>query len=151
MRIAMLKYLSVCFLFFGCASYRSVQKGSYDLRTMFSGCCGCLAYYYNVYEGKKRTEQFIIESVCGGWQPTKYFFEYGSNGKLSNTYRYIAVYDSTYTVPLSASDRLILPKLDAYYKEHKREGDIEIDVLNIKGFKKTKSSEATNTFGVIDK
>lgn len=109
MRIAMLKYLSVCFLVFGCASYRSLQKGSYDLRIMVSGCCGCKAYYYNVYEGKKRTEQFIIESFCGGWQPTKYIFKYGSDGELVNKYLYIAVYDSSYTIPLSASDRLYSP------------------------------------------
>ncbi len=151
MRIAVLKYVSICLLFFSCASYRSVQKGSYDIRIMSSGCCGCMAYYYNVYEGKRLTEQFIVESFCGGWEPTKYFLDYDSSGKLENTNCYLAVYDSTFTIPLSAADKLILPKLNDYYKAHKHVGDIEIDVLKITGFKKSKGSNAMNVFRKIDK
>lgn len=151
MRLAVLKYVSICFLFFSCASYRSVQKGSYDIRIMSSGCCGCMAYYYNVYEGKRLTEQFIVETFCNGWVPTKLFFIYNEKGKIIETKTYVAVYDSSFSIPLSASDKLILPKLDDYYKAHKRAGDIEINVLNIKGFIKPIGSNAMNVFRRIDK
>ncbi|HYG15375.1 MAG TPA: hypothetical protein VEC12_06435 [Bacteroidia bacterium] len=127
---------SLLLIVFGCDSYHSLQKGSYDIRIMSAGCCGCRAYYYNVYEGKRWTEQFVVETFCGIDNPTKHYLIYDSSGKHVGTESYIVVFDSSFIIPASDLDRMLFTKLDAIYKSWNDNSKRDVDFTKIKGFKK---------------
>lgn len=88
----------------------------YEIKRFNSGCCGCLAFYYNIYDNnsknKLREAQFVYEVVCGTGEPTRFNFRQTEASGLTMG-AYILVNDSTYVTPLGELDKLLMIKLDS--------------------------------------
>ncbi len=121
----------------------SVDKNWYELKKMTSGCCGCYSYYYNVYEGDKVKEQFVVElGGCLVYRPTKHFFDYDSKGGIQVKNSLVATTENNFEIEISKKDLELLEKLDSLYREDPRYASSrKVDLTEIKGYKKTKDRE----------
>ncbi len=100
-----------------------------------AGCCGCKAIFYNVTRDKKLTEQFVMETKCGLYEPTKHLFTFNTKGKLTDIKSLIVVTDNSFTFPLTEIDRKAFIKLDSIYADWQIVNKRQIVFANIKGFK----------------
>jgi hypothetical protein len=80
-----------------------------------AGCCGCKALYFNSYKRGLITEQFVVETSFGIFEPTKHIFT-TKGGKVDSFNSFVAVIDSSYTLPVSGQDKVIFQKLDSVYQ-----------------------------------
>jgi hypothetical protein len=79
------------------------------------GCCGCAGVLVDTYKLDKLQSQLFIESnsACPyNW--TKFNFTYLSNGSLSKIDTLIAVDDSSFTYPITNTDKIALSKVDSF-------------------------------------
>src|SRR5688572_14037628 len=67
------------------------SAGNYEIKSMISGCCGCKALYYNVNNNRVLTEQFVVETACGLYEPTKHIFTTDGKGKVLSFKSFVAV------------------------------------------------------------
>jgi hypothetical protein len=107
---------------------------TYEIKSM-AGCCGCKAILYNVTRDKKLAEQFVMETNCGLYEPSKHLFTFNTKGKLTDIKSLIAVTDNSFTYPLTDIDRKALIKLDSIYADWHSVNKRQIVFANIKGFK----------------
>ena len=108
---------------------------SYKINSMISGCCGCRALYYNVYQDKLLIEQFVVETDCELYVPTKHFFKYNTRHEVINYQSYVAVTDTSYQILATQTDKEAFSKLDSIYNTWKRSGSRKITFGEITGFK----------------
>ena len=102
---------------------------------MVAGCCGCKAILYNVYRDKKLTEQFVVETSCGQYQPTKNIFTTDAKGNIVGFKSFVAVTDETFTIASTELDQNVFVALDSIYKNWTAANKRQIVFRNIKGFK----------------
>ena len=114
--------------------YSLPENRRLDIRRA-AGCCGCIAMYYDLYLNDRISEQFVIETNCNLYMPTKHVFNTDSKGKITTVSSYVAVMDETFEVPVTKSDLLTLGKLDSVYRLQPYRGDT-IYLSEITGFKK---------------
>lgn len=106
---------------------------NYEIKSMV-GCCGCKSLYYNVYQGNLLTEQFVVETNCGLFEPTKHVFSTDAKYKVTSYKSFIAVTDNGFTVPLTELDKEAFRKLDSIYKTWTSVTPRQIVFTDIKGF-----------------
>jgi len=114
---------------------------------MFSGCCGCTAIYSNVYKEKSLDVQYIHEYKCGFGSPTKFIFEYNEAGVYLGVKGYIAVYDSTYIIPVSIRDKQLFTGMDSLIMIQHPEVKKPL-FASITGFRAQKPGERTHPFAI---
>jgi hypothetical protein len=88
------------------------KNKDYEVGEYHSGCCGCYAVYYSLFENNKIKQQFIAELTCGFGYPTIFRFEKASTGELL-TQRYVAVGDSAATQKFNDKEKMLIAKLDS--------------------------------------
>ena len=121
-------------------TYNNLQRvdltvtDSYEIRSM-AGCCGCKAILYNVIRNNKIAEQFVMETNCGLYEPTKHLFTLDTKGRATHIKSFIAVTDGSFTLPLSEIDRRALITLDSIYADWKSVNKRQIVFADITGFK----------------
>ena len=120
--------------------HRSLEKVSlspsdnYEVKSMV-GCCGCKALYYNVYRNRLVTEQFVVETACESYQPTKHFFKTDSKGNVVSVKSFVAVTDNSFSIPVTETDRNAFKKLDSIYGTWTNGRNRTIVFRDITGFK----------------
>jgi hypothetical protein len=100
-----------------------------------TGCCGCKALYYNSIKSQSIAEQFVVETNCGLYEPTKHIFTTDAKGKVSSFKSYVAVTDSSFTLPVSDKDKAAFQKMDSIYQTWSSPTKRKIVITEIKGFK----------------
>jgi len=142
----MIRYITILFASIFLVScfkdvHSSLQKGSlqdggiFEIKSMLSGCCGCKAYYYNFYENKKITEQFVVETNCGLYEPTKHIFKTDKNGHILSYQSYTAVTNDSFTIAVTSNEKFIFKNLDSIYQTNNEYHHREINFSKITGFK----------------
>ena len=141
MRSRLMIFSVATFLTASCGEvYRSIQKTNFDqqvvcdIKTM-AGCCGCKAFYYNIYQNKILIEQFVVEIECKSCEPTMHIFNRNNKGKLTGINSYVAVTDDNYTIPLNEWDKRAFKIMDSIYSTWNSPTKREITFGAIKGFK----------------
>ncbi len=129
-----LAILCIVLLLQSCGGTAHLLQKEYDGKTSYEinkyyGCCGCYAFYYNIYENKKLQSQFVAEMNCNFWSPTRFSFLHGTEA-------YVCVTDSSYEIPLTALEKKLFLKLDSL-----AEGMNEIKYSTFTGFRKPKEGE----------
>lgn len=106
-------------------------------------CCGCGGYYFNIYEKAKLKEQFVCETQCSFDEPTKNVFRFKKNGRFDHMEQYIAVFDSSYTIPLTSTEKKVMLQLDSLLKENNKPARQlrNIQFYKITGYRKAKKEE----------
>ena len=107
---------------------------SYEIKSM-AGCCGCKAILYNVLRSNKILEQFVVETNCGLYEPTKHFFTLDTKGRVTKIKSLLAVTDSSFTFPLTEIDKDALIKLDSIYANWQSVNKRQIVFSDITGFR----------------
>ena len=126
-------------------TYNTLQEvnvtisNGYEIKSM-AGCCGCKAILYNVLRSDKIVEQFVVETNCGLYVPTKHFFTLDKKGRVTSLKSLIAVTDSSFTLRLSEIDRSALIKLDSIYADWKSVNKRQIVFEAITGFKEAEKT-----------
>jgi hypothetical protein len=121
-------------------SYNTLQRvdltsaDRYEVKSM-AGCCGCKAIFYNVTRNNKIAEQFVVETNCGLYEPTKHLFTTDIKGEVTNIKSLIAVTDSSFTFPLTEIDKNALFKLDSIYTDWRSVNKRQIVFADITGYK----------------
>lgn len=138
--------LCIPFLLQSCGTTHLLQKGYegkkyYEIKRL-NGCCGCTAFYFNIYENKKLQTQFVHEVSCGFGLPTRFSF---SNGSKET---YVFVTDSTYEIPLNALEKKLLFKLDSILPLTQTAVRDTVKYSAITGSRKPKDLETTHPFQV---
>lgn len=129
-------FLSSCFR----ESYRTFHKVnvqseiSYEVKGM-AGCCGCKALFYNVYKNSLLSEQVVAEVRCGLFQPTKHVFTTNLKGKVIAYKSFVAVTDSSFTLPVTELDKAAFAHLDSLNRDWAKATPGVIVFSAIKGFK----------------
>lgn len=100
-----------------------------------AGCCGCKAILYNVMKDNKILEQFVVETNCGLYEPTKHLFTLDTKGRITSRKSFVAVTDSSFTVPATDIDKKAFLKLDSIYQDWTSVNKRHIVFANITGFK----------------
>ena len=99
-------------------------------------CCGCKIVIANQFIGKFIKEQFVFETKCGLFNPTKHYFETDVKGNVTSIVSYVITTDNDYEIPTSDTDKKIFIVLDSIYQSNRSANKREISYLEIKGFKK---------------
>ena len=100
-----------------------------------SGCCGCKALLYNAYRNSQLAEQFVVETSCGLYEPTKHFFTVDSKGKVKSYKSLIAVTNNSFTLPVSELDKRAFEQIDSIYKVWTGTNKRQIMFTKISGFR----------------
>lgn len=100
-----------------------------------AGCCGCKAILYNVYRDKRLVEQFVVETSCGLYQPTKNIFSFDIKGNIVGYKSYVAVTDDSFTIASTELDQKAFVTLDSIYKDWTAVNKRQIVFSDIRGFK----------------
>lgn len=121
-------------------TYNTLQRvdlsttDNYEIKSM-AGCCGCKSILYNVIRDKKITEQFVLETNCGLYEPTKHLFTMDNKGRIISMKSFVAVTDSSFTLPATEIDKSAFLKLDSIYKDWRSVNKRQIVFADITGFK----------------
>jgi hypothetical protein len=107
---------------------------SYEIKSM-TGCCGCKAMLYNVIRDNRIIEQFVVETKCVLYEPTKHLFTLDKKGRVLKMKSFVAVTDSSFTLPATDVDKKIFLKLDSIYKDWTSINKRQIKFADITGFK----------------
>ena len=107
---------------------------SYEIKSM-TGCCGCKAILYNVIRDNRIIEQFVVETNCGLYKPTKHLFTLDKKGRIIKMKSLVAVTDSSFTVPTTDIDKRIFIRLDSIYKDWTSINKRQINFADITGFR----------------
>ncbi|GAB2677716.1 hypothetical protein GCM10027036_34250 [Flavihumibacter cheonanensis] len=110
------------------------KNDSYEIKSM-SGCCGCKAILYNVIRDSRIIEQFVVETYCGIFNPTKHLFTLDRKGRVIKIKSFVAVTDSSFTLPTTDIDKKAFLKLDSIYKEWIGLNKRQIKFADITGFR----------------
>lgn len=89
------------------------KKKNFEIGQFNSGCCGCIALYYSLFDDKGIKEQLIFETSCGIGKPTVFHFIRDSKGAVQDIKRFIAVSDSTAEFKFDSKEKTLLAKLDS--------------------------------------
>lgn len=100
-----------------------------------AGCCGCKAILYNVIRDGKIAEQFVMETNCGLYEPTKHLFTADTKGRIISVKSFVAVTDSSFTLPATEVDKAAFLKLDSIYKDWKSVSKRRVVFADITGFR----------------
>lgn len=117
----------------------------HEVKYMLSGCCGCKTLYVNRYLGKGIGEQFVSEFMCGFGFPTKFLFQQTAAGNTTITNTMIAVYDSSFSMPVTPFEKSIFKQLDSLV-EGKVHPESKRLYSEITGFRQPKAGEKTHPF-----
>ena len=109
---------------------------SYEIKRM-EGCCGCKAILYNVIRDNKILEQFVVETNCSIYEPTKHLFTLDTKGRITSRKSFVAVTDSSFTLPASEIDKKALLKLDSIFQNWTSVNKRHIVFAKITGFKES--------------
>lgn len=112
---------------------------------MLSGCCGCKTLYINTYSEKRVEVQIVSEFVCGFGEPTRFTFQYTPSGDMQIADRQVAVYDSSYTIPVGSFEKELLRKLDSLVDNHVLP-ESKKHYSEIAGFRSPKEGERLHPF-----
>jgi hypothetical protein len=107
---------------------------SYEIKSM-TGCCGCKAILYNVIRDTRIIEQFVVETKCVLYEPTKHLFTLDKKGRVLKMKSFVAVTDSSFTLPATDVDKKIFLRLDSIYKDWTSINKRQIKFADITGFK----------------
>jgi hypothetical protein len=133
--------------------HKAVMKGPYsdttrfEIKFMFSGCCGCTAIYGNIYEGKGLETQFIDEYKCGFGSPTKFVFKNNEAGDWLEVKGYLAVYDFSYTQPVTPADKQLFKSMDSLIQIQYPAIE-KLPFASITGFRPQHPGERTHPFAI---
>jgi hypothetical protein len=117
----------------------------FEIRSMNSGCCGCMMIYANTYKSNRIEEQLLHEYKCGFGEPTKYTYSYDQKGKIQTATALIAVFDSSYTIPITSEELTLLRKFDSLLPSVG--GKNGVYYSSIKGFRPKVVNERIQPFG----
>jgi hypothetical protein len=106
----------------------------YEIKSM-AGCCGCKAILYNIIRSNKISEQFVTETHCVLYEPTKHLFTLDTKGRVTNIKSLVAVTDSSFTYPLTEIDREALIKLDSIYLNWQSVNKGQMVFADVTGFR----------------
>jgi hypothetical protein len=121
-------------------TYNTLQRvnvsatDNYEIKSM-AGCCGCQAILYNVIRDGKIAEQFVVETSCGLYEPTKHLFTVDTKGRITGMKSFVAVTDSSFTLPVTEIDKTAFLKLDSIFKYSGSVNKRQIVFADITGFK----------------
>jgi hypothetical protein len=121
-------------------TYNTLQRVSlsaseaYEIKSM-AGCCGCRAILYNVMRNGKIAEQFVVETNCSLYEPTKHLFTVDTKGRITSVRSLVAVTDSSFTLPATEIDKAAFLRLDSIYKGPESVNKRRIVFADITGFK----------------
>lgn len=120
------------------------KDSHYEIKKVYS-CCGCSASYYNIYEKKRLLEQVVFNYNCPPSNlPTKFVYKY-QKGKIISAQQYVAVRDSTYTMPVTEQEKQIHSSLAAV------DTSKALPLSEVKGFRKPNGNEKRHGFPFIKK
>ncbi|MEO1051949.1 MAG: hypothetical protein AAFX87_15060 [Bacteroidota bacterium] len=139
-------YIITLLLLFGCRSDWVVLNNSDEKKNLtweikyHRDCCGCYAYYYNLYESGSLKHQFVTELGCSIYVPTLHVFEPGEEKEPTPVISYIAVDSGAYDLKISNLDKQMMHQLDSIYKP-RSVNDRQIKFSHIIGFRIVKPDE----------
>ncbi|MFD2528042.1 hypothetical protein ACFSQD_19630 [Flavihumibacter stibioxidans] len=107
---------------------------SYEIKSL-TGCCGCNAILYNVIRDNRIIEQFVVETKCVLFEPTKHLFTLDKKGRVLKMKSFVAVTDSSFTLPATDVDKKIFLRLDSIYKDWTSINKRQIKFADLTGFK----------------
>jgi hypothetical protein len=99
------------------------------------GCCGCKALLVNFTNNKALVEQFVVETGCGLYAPTKQYFTTSTKGKIVESRSFVAVMDESFTIAANEVDKVVLRQLDSIYSGWQSGRKRGIVFAEIRGFK----------------
>lgn len=111
-----------------------IGADSYEIKSM-AGCCGCKTIFYNVFRSNKHLEQFVMETNCGLYEPTKHLFTLDTKGRVIKIRSLLAVTDSSFTFSLTEIDKDALIRLDSIYANWQSVNKRQIVFADITGFR----------------
>jgi hypothetical protein len=123
---------------------------NYEIKSYY-GCCGCTAFYYNIFENRMHESQFVWEVNCGFGQPTKFIFKNDEKGNRIATDTCIFVTDTTYEILLTELEKKLFLKLDSMRGNMQfLHLDSTMKFSSFTGIRKPRDNERTHPF-VISK
>ncbi|HEX2534508.1 MAG TPA: hypothetical protein VHK69_12270 [Chitinophagaceae bacterium] len=106
-----------------------------EVRTMVS-CCGCRSLYGNRYAGNRIEAQYVAEISCGLYSLTRHRFRTDAKGRVTGFQSWVAVTDSSFTVPVTESERQLFLRLDSVYRNWPLSGQKRpLDFAAVSGFR----------------
>jgi hypothetical protein len=142
MRLLLICLACICIGFASCfqSIYSTIVKAeisvtdSYEIQSMVD-CCGCKALLVNFTHNKALVEQFVVETGCGLYAPTKHYFRTNSKGKIVESRSFVAVTDESFTIAANEVDKDVFRQLDSIYSGWQSGRKRKIVFAEIRGFK----------------
>jgi hypothetical protein len=120
----------------------------YEIGQYNSGCCGCVALYYSLFDGKNISKQLIFELSCGMGSPTVFNFSKDSNEAVHDIHGFIAVSDSTAEFEFNAKEKMLLAKLDSVVAMHQIRVSKEFKFASLVGYRPKLTTEKFHIFWI---
>jgi hypothetical protein len=121
------------------------QGERYKIKS-YTGCCGCHAEYFEIYESSKVKEQVIYKYNCHTpGMPTKFVFSYSEGGEILYCDKYVATTDNDFEQRLTDNERALFELLENNNKTLILKNN-SVRYSSIVGFRKAKKDEVTHTF-----
>lgn len=150
-----MRALSIFALFFFTSCFRDIHSvkltqevadgGSYSIKSVIAGCCGCESVYYNLISHKIIREQ-LYEYACHNGQPTKFVFNYDSNSRLVSLDTLLAVSDDSFTHPLTNFEISVLNQMDSIANMRPEYSRNTWFLRDVTGFRKFRVGEHPHPF-----